>query len=385
MARDLGVHLQYMLGPGTQPGARVDNPLFDLLAAVREGGSIKRAAITLQCSYRHAWGLLKQWEETLGEPLLLWVRGQPGRLTPFAERLLWAERRARARIQPHIEALRADLGRLLADARDENQQLLTICASHDLALPQLQQHAASSAALHLDIRYQGSVDSLRALNAGQCLIAGFHVPALRGAAPLFAKAMKPLLKPGLHKLIGCARRQQGLMMRREHAQAVRTLPDLLRVPLRFVNRQEGSGTRLLMDHLMQEHGLSPAQLPGYHDQVEHTHVAIAASIASGVADVGPGVEAAALEFGLHFVPLIEEDYFLACLKHNLNSPAVQRLRGVLAGPAWSALLQGLPGYAPATAPGKVLVMTAALPWWRFARAKKTAAPLSSTSEPTTSP
>jgi len=388
--RDLGVHLQYTLGAGTQLGARVDNPLFDLLAAVREGGSIKQAAMALRCSYRHAWGLLKQWEETLGEPLLLWVRGQPGRLTPFAERLLWAERRARARIQPHIEALRADLGRLLADARDQNQQLLTLCASHDLALPQLQQHASNSAALHLDIRYQGSVDSLRALNAGQCLVAGFHVPALRGAAPLFAKAMKPLLKPGLHKLIGCARRQQGLMMRREHAQAVRTLPDLLRhrdgTPLRFVNRQEGSGTRLLMDHLMQEHGLAPAALPGYHEHVEHTHVAIAATIASGVADVGPGVEAAALEFGLHFVPLIEEDYFLACLKHNLNSPAVQRLRAVLAGPAWSTLLQGLPGYAPAAAPGKVLVMTAALPWWRFARAKKTAAPTTfPTSEPTASP
>ena len=371
--RELGVHLHYTLGAGAQGGADIENPLFALLGAVRERGSIKHAALALQCSYRHAWGLLKQWEQTLGEPLLTWVRGQPCRLTPFAERLLWAERRARARIQPQIEALRADLGRLLAEARDPEQQLVGICASHDLALPQLQQHAAASAALHLDIRYQGSVDSLRALNAGQCLVAGFHVPVLRGAAPLFAKAMKPLLKPGLHKLIGCARRQQGLMLRREHAQAVRTLPDLLRprggALLRFVNRQEGSGTRLLMDHLMQEHGLDPAALPGYHDQVEHTHVSIAASIASGVADVGPGVEAAALEFGLHFVPLIEEDYFLACLKHNLNTPAVQRLRSVLAAPAWSALLLRLPGYAPAAAPGKVLVMTAALPWWRYARAK----------------
>lgn len=367
--QDLGVHLHYQLGRGKQAGARVANPLFDLLNAVRETGSIKHGARALQCSYRHAWGALKQWEATLGEPLLHWVRGQPARLTPFAERLLWAERRARVRVQPHIEALRADLGRMLADARDERQQLLSVCASHDLALPQLQAHAAATAALHLDIRYQGSVDSLRALNAGQCLVAGFHVPALRGAAPLFAKAMKPLLKPGLHKLIGCARRQQGLMLRREHANAVRTLPDLLRTSLRFVNRQTGSGTRLLMDHLMQEHGLDPALLPGYPDRVEHTHVAIASSIASGVADVGPGVEAAALEFGLHFVPLIEEEYFLACLKHELDNPAVQRLCGVLAGPAWSELLQALPGYAPAAAPGKVLVMTKALPWWRYARAK----------------
>ena len=380
---DLGVHLHYSLAPGTQHGARVGNPLFDLLNAVRESGSIRQATQALNCSYRHAWGALKQWEGTLGEPLIVWARGQPARLTQFAERLLWAERRARARIQPHIEALRADLGHMLADARDERQQLLTVCASHDLALPRLQQHAASTAALHLDIRFQGSVDSLRALNAGQCLIAGFHVPALRGAAPLFAKAMKPLLKPGLHKLIGCSRRRQGLMLRREHAGTVRSLADLVRTPLRFVNRQVGSGTRLLMDHLMQEHGLDAQDLPGYHGHIEQTHVAIAACIASGLADVGPGIEAAAIEFGLQFVPLIEEDYFLACLKDQLATPAVQRLRSVLSGGPWSEILSDLPGYAPAAAPSKVLVMTAALPWWRYAKAKAHAAPERERTEPAT--
>jgi putative molybdopterin biosynthesis protein len=372
-AADLGVHLHYSLDPGTQRGAQIANPLFDLLEAVRSAGSIRHAALALGCSYRHAWGALRQWEGTLGDALVDWQRGQPARLTPFAERLLWAERRARARIQPQLEALRADLGRLLAEARDEDQQLLTVCASHDLALPQLQAHAASSAGLHLDIRFQGSVDSLRALNAGHCMVAGFHVPALRGAAPLFAQAMKPLLKPGKHKLIGCARRRQGLMMRREHAGAVRSLPDLLpkplNAPLRFVNREPGSGTRLLIDHLMQEHGLGPKALPGYDSHVEHTHVAVGACIASGLADVGPGIEAAAIEFGLHFVPLIEEDYFLACLKEQLASPAVQRLREVLAAPAWREVLSRLPGYGPATAPGQVLVMTAALPWWRYRRAK----------------
>jgi putative molybdopterin biosynthesis protein len=373
-AADPGVHLHYSLGPGIQPGGRIGNPLFDLLNAVRDSGSIRHAALALHCSYRYAWGALKQWEATLGEPLVAWTRGQPARLTPFAERLLWAERRARTRVQPHIEALRADLGRLLAEARDPQQQLLSVCASHDLALPLLQQHAAGRAALHLDIRFQGSVDSLRALNARQCQVAGFHVPALRGAAPLFARAMKPLLKPGLHKLIGCSRRQQGLMMRREHAGSVRTLPDLLRHPLRFVNRQVGSGTRLLLDHLMQEHGLDARQLPGYHDHLEHTHVAVGACIASGLADVGPGIEAAALEFGLHFVPLIEEDYFLACLKDTLATPAVQRLCAVLAGAPWSGLLGSLPGYGPAQRPGQVLVMTAALPWWKYSRSKATPAP-----------
>jgi hypothetical protein len=90
----------------------------------------------------------------------------------------------------------------------------------------------------------------------------------------------------------------------------------------------------------------PAQVPGYDTTVEESHVAVAATVASGAADVGPGVEAAALEFGLHFVPLVEEDYFLVCLKANLDTPPVLRLRAVLAGAAWAEMLDKLPGYRP---------------------------------------
>jgi molybdate transport repressor ModE-like protein len=118
-----------------QRGAEVHNPLFELLSAVAEHGSIQHAAKALGASYRHVWGACKHWETVLGEPLVHWVQGQPARLTPFAERLLWAEKRARSRLVPHIEALRAELERVLADALDGSQQVLTVHASHDLALP----------------------------------------------------------------------------------------------------------------------------------------------------------------------------------------------------------------------------------------------------------
>ena len=368
----VGVNLSYSFTAGDQRGADIGNPLFDVLSAVLEAGSIRHASEVLGLSYRYVWGALKEWEQTLGEPLIVWARGQRARPTPFAERLVWAERRARARMQPHIEALRADLGRVLSDARDEQQQLLTVRASHDIALQVLQQHAAAVADLHLDIRFQGSVDSLRALNNQQCLVAGFHVPVLRGAAPIFSDTLKPLLKPGLHKLIGCSRRTQGLMLRREHANTIRSFADLQRHQLRFVNRQPGSGTRLLVDHLMHQHGFRPQDLPGFDDHAEETHVAVAACVASGMADAGAGIEAAAIEFGLHFVPLIDEDYFLACLKPNLSHPAVLRLCSLLADSGWGDLLANLPGYAPAAAPGQVLVMTTALPWWRYATGKHAA-------------
>jgi putative molybdopterin biosynthesis protein len=365
----LSLHLRYAFEPGEQRGAALSNPLFELLAAVLEKGSIRHAAQALGYSYRYVWGSLRRWEETLGEPLIIWSQGQRARPTQFAERLLWAERRARVRMQPHIEALRSSLGRVLADARDPRHQLLTVRASHDIALPLLQQHAAKAADLHLDIRFQGSVHSLHALNDRQCLVAGFHVPLVRGAAPVFAKALKPLLKPGLHKLIGCSRRMQGLMVRREHAATVHNLSDVMRHRLRFVNRQPGSGTRMLVDHLLHESSIDPRSLPGNDGLTEETHVAVAACVASGLADAGVGVEAAALQFGLHFAPLVEENYFLACLKPNLEHPAVRRLCTLLAGEGWSGILANLRGYRPALGPGKVLVMTAALPWWRYSKAK----------------
>lgn len=363
----LGVHLRYSFEADEQHGAALGNPLFELLAAVVEAGSIRHAARTLGMSYRYVWDALRKWERFFGEPLIDWAQGRRARPTAFALKLLWAERRVRARMQPDIEKLRADLGRVLADARDERHQLLTIRASHDLALPVLQKHVAASSDLHLDLGFQGSVDALRALNAGECQVAGFHVPALRGAAPAFARALKPLLKPGVHQLIACARRMQGMMVRGEHAAAVRTFPDLVAGRLRFINRQPGSGTRMLIDHLLSEHGIASEGLAGYAEHVEHSHRAVALCVASGVADAGVGVEAAALQFGLHFVPLVEENYFLACLDASLGHPAVQRLREVLAGPRWREILGQLPGYRPAPAAGSLLVLEDTLSWWRHCR------------------
>jgi putative molybdopterin biosynthesis protein len=363
-----GIHLEYRFAPDghdKQRGAELANPLVDLLRTLRDTGSISAAARALGASYRHTWGALKQWEDTLGAPLVVWIKGQNARLTPLAERLLWAETRARARLAPHIEALRSELERVLALATDPEHEAITLYGSHDLALPLLRD-AADTQGLHIDLRFAGSSDALAALAQGRCDVAGFHVPVLAGGkAPSFARALKSLLKPGQHKLIASHRRVQGLMVAHGNPHEVLGLADLQRPGLRFVNRQPGSGTRLLAEHLLGEVGIEPERIAGFHGPCEDTHVAVAAAVASGAAEVGLGIEAAAAALGLHFIALAEEDYYLACHKEWLDGAAVVRLRALLAGDAWSEALLALPGCAPHAQAGSVLALTKALPWWHY--------------------
>ena len=366
-----GIHLRYTFESLGQSSAEIENPLFDLLSALREHGSISHAARATGQSYRHLWGALKHWEERLASPLVTWVQGQPARLTPFAERLLWAERQARVRMTPHVEALRQELQRVFAVADDPAQEVLELAASHDLGLPLLQ-GLVEQRGLHLGLRFTGSEDALRGLLDGRCRVAGFHVPRLAGAAPVFTKALRPLLKPGTHKLIGSHWRRQGLMHRR--GTPTPSLDALSAAPpdesvLRFVNRQPGSGTRLLLDHLLQQGDQNPSGIDGYATRIEHTHLAVAMAVAAGTADVGLGIEAAAHAHGLDFVPLVDEDYFLVCLKPVLDAPAVTALREVLASSTWAEALRALPGYG-VQRPGEVLSLTRALPWWHFGRPKR---------------
>jgi putative molybdopterin biosynthesis protein len=368
-----GIHLSYHFETQGQQGAEIQNPLFDLLAAVEQQGSIGQAAIKLGQSYRHVWGSLKHWEAVLAQPLVVWSKGRAARLTPYAQRLMWAERQARTRLTPHVEALRTELDRVFALTDDPALQWLEVFASHDLALPRLQLLAEHQQGLHLNLRFAGSEEALRALLDGRCSVAGFHVPRLPAGSRLFARALRPLLKPGTHKLIGSHQRRQGLMWRAEPGvDGLQTVTDLQGRAggprWRFVNRQPGSGTRLLMDHLLAEAQLAPEHIEGYHSRTEHTHVAVAAAVASGAADAGLGIEAAAAEFGLAFTPLIEEDYYLVCLKDALATPAVESLRRTLAAPAWAQALSALPGYG-VQRPGEVLSLTRALPWWHYAQPK----------------
>ena len=225
--------------------------LVALLQSVDQHGSISAAARELGLSYRHVWGELKRWETSLGQTLIVWEKGQSARLTEFGTKLMWAERQTQARLAAQVQALRTDLERTFAIAFDPRAHVLTCYASHDAALSHLQGVAASQG-LHLDVRFCGSVDAIRALNEGRCLIAGFHTPLHPAADSLSALTFRPLLKPGQHKLIGFAQRSQGLMVPSGNPLALDSLQSVSQRRARLALRDKGSGTRLLFDALAQQ-------------------------------------------------------------------------------------------------------------------------------------
>ena len=99
------VHLTYTLQGRDDTQRDLHHPLMAMLAAVHDSGSISGAARQLGLSYRHVWGELKRWEVDLGHTLVSWAKGQPAVLSPFGEKLLWAERRAQARLAPPVMSL----------------------------------------------------------------------------------------------------------------------------------------------------------------------------------------------------------------------------------------------------------------------------------------
>jgi molybdate transport repressor ModE-like protein len=367
------LQFHYTLSRDSSP-ALIRNPLIDLLRAVSTHGSISGGARALGLSYRHVWGELKRWENELGSELLIWEKGQSAKLSEFGAKLMWAERQAQARLAPQIEALRSDLERAFAVAFDPHAHVVTLYASHDEALSVLREHATASdetgndsAQIHLDIRFCGSVDAIRALNEGRCVMAGFHTLQHPRPGSLAERIYKPLLQPGLHKIIGFAERTQGLMVASGNPLQLHTLADVQRTQARFVNRTLGTGTRVVLDDLLADSGIPSASLRGY-DWCESSHVAAASAVASGAADVALGIEVAAHAQGLDFVPLVQENYHLVCLKSALQEPAIDALLALLQGSGWQSQLGNITGYK-ASQCGKVLSLRDVLPWWRFADQK----------------
>ncbi len=309
--------------------------LIGLLRSIRQHGSLVRAIREVGVSYRHAWGLLGRWEAITGHKLAILTRGQGTGLTSFGARLAdvgdWLE----ARIDKRFDHLGDELARYLFVPAESGKQQVHVHASHDIALLKLKERLDRHFAINL--HFEGSLNSLDSLSRGACDIAGFHLPQPPTLLGALLGEFGARLDAREYYIALLLSRRQGMMFAKGGTRRIRGLSDVARLGLRFVNRERGSGTRLLFDALLAREGLDPAHIKGY-DHEEFTHMATAATVRAGMADATFGIEAAARAHQLGFVRIVTENYYLACKR---NTPARIALDTFVAAARSTAFVRAL--------------------------------------------
>jgi putative molybdopterin biosynthesis protein len=188
----------------------------------------------------------------------------------------------------------------------------------------------------------GSLGGLIALRDGLCHLAGSHLlePETGDYTTPYVDQMLAGRDIAIVRLV---HREQGLIVAPGNPLGLTGIAGLARPGLRYVNRQRGAGTRVLLDYELERAGVDPATLSGYLRE-EPTHLAVAAAISAGRADCGLGVQAAARAFGLDFVPVAQEPYDLVLERHTADSDRLAPLWALMDTAAFRASVEALGGY-----------------------------------------
>ncbi|RTL51797.1 MAG: LysR family transcriptional regulator [Bradyrhizobiaceae bacterium] len=325
--------------------------MLAILNEIRQTGKLTSAATHANLSYRHVWNLIEQWSAFFGTPLVERQRGRGTTLTPFGEKLVWAGQRLEARLGPQLQNLAQELATEIKPLLHQQRAVIRVHASHGFAVSKLRELLDRVPGLgDVDLRYVSNQHSLASLSQGACDLSGVHLP--RG--PLRQQnidAISAWLDPRDDRVISFVTREMGLMVKRGNPLKISSLEDLVTRKARFVNRDHDSGTRLLFDQLLELHRIDESRIND-SQQMEFTHAAVAAYVASGMADASFGVEAAARQFGLDFIRLLTEDYFFVCRRAFLDTEPMQRVLDVMKGEEFHNAVSALPGYV-ATSAGSV--------------------------------
>jgi molybdate transport repressor ModE-like protein len=284
-----------------------------LLREVQRGKTIQSAAEALDVSYRTLWNQLKVAEKALGTPLLLSTKGHGSKLSPAAELFL----NSVAEMERHFDRVSQDevrrLSGELSSLINPRPVRWVFCSSSDPLIEQVIDGLA-----HIDYQTMGSGQALERLLSGDADIAGFHLPDQDS----FLQVQAHLKKAGM-MAYPLMRRTQGLMVATGNPLRIKKLADLARPEVRFINRQKGAGTRLLLDTLMEKEGIGSDRIRGYRHE-EFTHTAVATAIVAGTADAALGLKYIAVQFHLGFVPLEEEMFYLAMSPKTHASKPIQK-------------------------------------------------------------
>jgi putative molybdopterin biosynthesis protein len=211
--------------------------------------------------------------------------------------------------------------------------------SHDLAIEGIAESLAKHVTLlNLSV---GSLDGLVNLRQGLCHISGTHI--LDETGEYNTSTVRHLFPDRQVELITLAHRTQGLMLAAGNPRSIKKVADIAREDIRFINRNAGSGTRLWFDGELKKLEIESSRITGY-DKVVKTHSEAAEMISQGNADVSIGLQAAADQHGLQFIPLFEERYDLILLRENerILSPVLDYLQTS----TFRSVLNALKGYNP---------------------------------------
>jgi len=316
--------------------------MLDFLNEIRVTGKIGRAAELEGMSYRHAWNLIEEWSAFFEAPLVERKQGRGTNLTEFGAKLVWAGQRLQARLGPQLQNLSQELETEISQFLPHSPKAIRVHASHGFAVSKLRELLGREANLRLDLRYVSNQNSLVSLAHDGCDLAGMHLPQGELRERSIA-AIKNWLSPRDHRVIGFVTREMGLMVKRGNPLRISSIGHLVDPAVRFVNRDPESGTRLLFDQILLQHNIDGSRINGY-EQVEFTHAAVAAYVASDMADASFGVEAAARQFDLDFIRLATEDYFFVCRKEFLNLEPMKRVLAIVQGEEFGTAISLLPGY-----------------------------------------
>lgn len=229
---------------------------------------------------------------------------------------------------------------------------LVVIGSHDPLLDEVGNllHMADPG-LYMSSSHVGSMGGIMAVRRGEAHAAGCHLLDTETGRYNVSFLRKYFPNGGV-KLIRCVGRNQGLMVAAGNPLGIRSFSDIARPGIRYVNRQKGSGTRILADYLCKENGLVQDSIYGY-DREELTHTSVAAQIAGGSADAGMGIYSAAKLYGLDFLPICIEEYDLLIPDGAYETPLVQRLLAVLKSDAFRDKLMDMGGYT-LDRPGQII-------------------------------
>lgn len=223
------------------------------------------------------------------------------------------------------------------------ERTIVAIGSHDLTLDLLAQFLAERHnRLRLSSANVGSLSGLVALRRGEAHLAGSHLldPETGNYNDSYVRRYLPDQEVVLVTLVG---REQGWLVAKGNPKGLSDWDDAARPDVQIVNRQRGAGTRVLLDYELGKHGITPAQVQGYEYE-QYTHLAVAAAVASGAADAGLGIRAAAHALKLDYIPLASEQYDLVIPQRHFESELLRPLLDLLHDQAFQQAVTALPGY-----------------------------------------